>query len=62
MAGPAVAGVLVASCGGGGGGAETEPVRFWHAMGGPLGRALGDMVDDYNAANPQDAVESVSIS
>jgi multiple sugar transport system substrate-binding protein len=39
--------VLVAGgCGRGGGG--DEPVRFWHAMGGPLGRSLDGLVADFN--------------
>lgn len=51
--------LVLASCGGGG--EADEEVRFWHAMGGPLGRSLGGLVDDYNAAHPADAVESVSM-
>lgn len=51
------------SCGGGGdgdAGASGEPLRFWHAMGGPLGRSLEQLVADYNtgAAHP---VENVSM-
>ena len=49
----------VVSCGGTDGGGET--LRFWHAMGGPLGRSLGGLVTDYNAANPDGALESVSM-
>ena len=38
---------VTASCGGTD---ETQDtVRFWHAMGGPLGRALDGLVEDYNA-------------
>ncbi len=53
----------LASCGGGGdgdAGASGEPLRFWHAMGGPLGRSLEQLVADYNAgaAHP---VENVSM-
>jgi multiple sugar transport system substrate-binding protein len=50
---------VLASCGGGGDAADD--VRFWHAMGGPLGRSLGSLVEDYNAAHPEDALESVSM-
>lgn len=52
------------SCGGGGdgdaGAGAGEPLRFWHAMGGPLGRSLEQLVADYNAgaAHP---VENVSM-
>lgn len=52
---PAMAALLLAGCGGGGG----EPVRFWHAMGGPLGRSLDSLVADYNADGFE--VESVSM-
>ena len=39
---------------------ETEPLRFWHAMGGPLGRSLDSLVTDYNVASPT-KVENVSM-
>jgi multiple sugar transport system substrate-binding protein len=59
------AGLLVAAfagCGGGGDGqaGSGEPVRFWHAMGGPLGRALNGLVDDFNVGRPA-PIESVSM-
>ncbi len=52
------------SCGGGGDGdagrGAAGPLRFWHAMGGPLGRSLERLVADYDtgAAHP---VENVSM-
>lgn len=55
-------GVLLATvlpaCGGGGGD-STEPIRFWHAMGGPLGRSLDGLVADYNGGTEK--VECVSM-
>lgn len=27
-------------------------IRFWHAMGGPLGEVLGEMIDDFNESHP----------
>lgn len=58
------AGAVLASCGGGGGeeGEATNTVRFWHAMGGPLGKSLDGLVADYNAVAGRDApIESVSM-
>jgi len=56
---PALAALVLAGCGGGdGGGDAAEPVRFWHAMGGPLGRSLDSLVADYNG----DAFEVESVS
>ncbi len=37
-----------------------EPLRFWHAMGGPLGKSLDALVLGYNAAG-KSRVESVSM-
>ena len=53
---------ILAGCGGGGDGqsGSGEPVRFWHAMGGPLGRALNGLVDDFNVGRPA-PIESVSM-
>ncbi len=52
---------LLPGCGGGGGQGDpaNEPLRFWHAMGGPLGQSLDGLVKDYNAAGHD--VESVSM-
>jgi multiple sugar transport system substrate-binding protein len=49
----------LASCGGAGD-PPAEPVRFWHAMGGPLGRSLEGLVGEYNALG-EGAIESVSM-
>ena len=43
----------VIGCGGGGGRDGTysdDPIRFWHAMGGPLGRSLNGLVGDFTSA------------
>ncbi len=57
--------VLLAGCGGGG---EEETaaigavkVPFWHAMGGPLGDALDELVLEFNATHPEIEVESISM-
>ncbi|MBZ0268085.1 ABC transporter substrate-binding protein [bacterium] len=55
---PVLAALVLSGCGGGGGDAG-EPVRFWHAMGGPLGRSLDSLVADYNGEAFE--VESVSM-
>jgi multiple sugar transport system substrate-binding protein len=55
------AAAAVASCGGGGEEAA-KTVRFWHAMGGPLGKSLDGLVAEYNATVAGDApIESVSM-
>ena len=36
-------------------------VTFWHAMGGPLGRVLEGLVDDFNASHPGIEIKSVSM-
>ena len=40
--------------------ASSEPLRFWHAMGGPLGASLDKLVQDYGATG-RGKVESVSM-
>jgi ABC-type glycerol-3-phosphate transport system substrate-binding protein len=52
----------LAGCGGGEGG-DGGPivVTFWHGMGGPLGRVLNEMVDDFNASQDRWFVESVGM-
>ena len=54
---------LVFGCGGGDetttSGAVT--VSFWHAMGGPLGDALDELVAEFNETHPGIVVESVSM-
>ena len=55
--------LLFASCGGGGGEGGKgggDPVRFWHGMGGPLGRSLSGLVSDFDATH-ETPVESVSM-
>lgn len=51
-------------CSGGGGDAPGkplgEPLHFWHAMGGPLGRSLQTLVTEYNATGAAN-VENVSM-
>jgi ABC-type glycerol-3-phosphate transport system substrate-binding protein len=34
-------------------------VDFWHVMGGPLGRRLSDMIDDFNSLHPEGEVRGV---
>jgi len=36
-------------------------VSFWHAMGGPLGRELEQLVDDFNSSHPDIQIKSVSM-
>jgi multiple sugar transport system substrate-binding protein len=50
-----------AACGRRGG--ETGPVRvtFWHAMGGPLGRVLTSMINEFNTTHPDIEIVSVSM-
>ncbi|MFH1689332.1 MAG: ABC transporter substrate-binding protein [Candidatus Eisenbacteria bacterium] len=57
------AGVLVAGCGGGGdeSNAGMVTVQFWHAMGGPLGDALDELVAEFNETHPGIDIESVSM-
>ncbi|MGH2569874.1 MAG: extracellular solute-binding protein, partial [bacterium] len=43
-----------------GGGVERGPIRFWHAMGGALGKPLEELVAEYNAGRAI-PVESVSM-
>lgn len=40
---------------------EKITVRFWHAMGGPLGEVLDSMIDEFNAAHPAIFVKSESM-
>jgi len=39
----------------------TVEVTFWHAMGGPLGRVLDKLIDEFNATHPGIRVVSVSM-
>ncbi|MDP8215372.1 MAG: ABC transporter substrate-binding protein [Candidatus Euphemobacter frigidus] len=36
-------------------------MRFWHAMGGPLGEVLNSMIDEFNAAHPNWFIKSESM-
>ncbi|HDL64854.1 MAG TPA: extracellular solute-binding protein [Proteobacteria bacterium] len=36
-------------------------VRFWHAMGGPLGEVLDSMIDEFNAEHPEWFIKSESM-
>jgi multiple sugar transport system substrate-binding protein len=36
-------------------------VKFWHAMGGPLGKALNELVEEFNEENPGIHIMSVSM-
>lgn len=65
---PILLALVASSCGGGGGGGgEAAPagaaggaLKFWHAMGGPLGKSLESLVADYDAGAAE-KVESVSM-
>ncbi len=55
--------VLVTGCGGDDG-ATTDgvtSVQFWHAMGGPLGDRLDELVDEFNETHQDIVIESVSM-
>ena len=54
---------LILGCGGGGGDTTSGVVnvQFWHAMGGPLGDVLDELVGEFNAANADVNIESVSM-
>lgn len=36
-------------------------VRFWHAMGGPLGAVLNEMIDEFNGSHPEIFIKSESM-
>ncbi len=40
---------------------EKITLRFWHAMGGPLGEVLNELIDEFNAAHPDIFVKSQSM-
>ena len=52
--------LLFTTCGGGEEGGGVVKVTFWHAMGGPLGRVLTSLIDEFNETHPD--VEIVSVS
>ncbi len=66
LAGCLVAGWLLLFSGGCGQGIDDEqsPVvtlRFWHAMGGPLGEVLNDLISEFNDSHPGIFVKSESM-
>jgi ABC-type glycerol-3-phosphate transport system substrate-binding protein len=48
-------------CGGGGGDTGVVKVTFWHAMGGPLGRVLTGLIDEFNQTHGDIEIVSVSM-
>ncbi len=40
---------------------DVVTIRFWHAMGGPLGEVLNDLIDEFNATHPGIFVKSESM-
>ena len=54
---------IIAGCGGGGDESSSGvvTVQFWHAMGGPLGDALDELVAEFNETHPGIDIESVSM-
>ena len=54
---------IIAGCGGGGDESSSGvvTVQFWHAMGGPLGDALDELVAEFNETHPEIDIESVSM-
>lgn len=60
----AAAAVALVFAGCGGGEAESEGVvtlEFWHAMGGPLGDALDELITEFNEAHPDIEIQSISM-
>ncbi|HOO76511.1 MAG TPA: ABC transporter substrate-binding protein [bacterium] len=59
--------VLLLCCGCSGASREGGPeegkveIRFWHAMGGPLGEVLGEMIDEFNRAHPESFIRAESM-
>jgi multiple sugar transport system substrate-binding protein len=52
---------LVGGCGKGGGEKGVVEVTFWHGMGGPLGRVLKGLVDEFNESQDEIYVNSISM-
>ena len=44
-----------------GGGGDVTEVTFWHGMGGPLGRVLTSLIDEFNQTHPDIRIEEVSM-
>ncbi|MDD2717516.1 MAG: extracellular solute-binding protein, partial [Candidatus Wallbacteria bacterium] len=53
--------IIIAGCGGPPEAVKKGPVEiiFWHGMGGPLGDALKEMINQFNRANPEIVVKEV---
>jgi multiple sugar transport system substrate-binding protein len=53
--------VVTVTCSRDGGDGDVIEVTFWHGMGGPLGRVLISLIDEFNETHPQIRIESVSM-
>jgi multiple sugar transport system substrate-binding protein len=53
--------VLVFACSETREGDRVTEVTFWHAMGGPLGRVLTSLIDEFNTTHPRIKIVSVSM-
>ena len=53
--------LLLISCGGEKEKTEATTIEFWHAMGGPLGDALANMVEKYNNSQSEVYVKAISM-
>ena len=40
---------------------DVVTIRFWHAMGGPLGEVLNEMIDEFNRTHPEIFIRSESM-
>ncbi len=40
---------------------DVVTIRFWHAMGGPLGEVLNEMIDEFNETHPEIFIRSESM-
>ena len=49
------------TCARDGGGGDVTEVTFWHGMGGPLGRVLTSLIDEFNQTHPDIRIEEVSM-
>jgi len=57
-----VALTAIVGCSGGDGGSDgVVTVEFWHAMGGPLGDVLDELVEEFNETHDDIEIESVSM-
>jgi multiple sugar transport system substrate-binding protein len=53
--------IILGACGGRRGEEGVVRVTFWHAMGGPLGRVLTGLIEEFNATHPDIEIVSVSM-